>query len=118
MYLIIYKRLAASEVRSNGDRVAMAVADSGGPSTHVYGYDDIYPVTDVADPEAFDYLATDTTFNYDDVGNRTSVADDEGTVSYTANELNQYTAVADVNCTYKSLWLFSLRTDEFIHAMP
>ena len=45
--------------------MSMAVTDSNGTSTHVFGYDDIYQVTDVNYPEDFDYLATDTTFNYE-----------------------------------------------------
>ena len=33
-------------------------------------------------------------------GSRTSVVNGSGTTSYTTNELNQYTEVADVNYTY------------------
>jgi RHS repeat-associated protein len=83
-----------------GNRTSMTVTDNAGVRVHSYTYDDIYQITDVDYPEDFDYLATDTTFNYDAVGNRTSVVDDSGTTSYTSNELNQYTAVEDVNCTY------------------
>ncbi len=78
----------------------MSVTDSSGTKIHVYDYDNIYQVTDVNYPEDLDYLATDTTFNYDEVGNRSSVVDDAGTVNYTANDLNQYTAVADANFVY------------------
>ncbi len=78
----------------------MSVTDSNGTSMAVYGYDDIYQITDANYPASLDHLATDTTFSYDDVGNRTSVVDDDGTVSYAANDLNQYTGIADVNCTY------------------
>lgn len=83
-----------------GNRLSMSVTDSSGTKIHMYDYDNIYQVTDVNYPEDFDYLATDTTFNYDEVGNRTSVVDDDGAVNYTANALNQYSAVADVNCLY------------------
>lgn len=83
-----------------GNRLTMDVTDSNGTSAHAYTYDNLYQVTDIDYPTGFDYLATDTTFNYDDVGNRISAIDDEGTVNYTANALNQYTAVADANCTY------------------
>jgi RHS repeat-associated protein len=78
----------------------LSSTDSNGTSTHSYTYDDIYQLTDADYPVDFNYLATDTTFNYDDVGNRTFVVDDSGTLSYTSNDLNQYTAVADANCTY------------------
>jgi len=54
-------------------------------------------------PTAVDYpagydpaLATDTTFNDDDAGNRTSVIDCGGTSTYVTNALNQYTSVAGV----------------------
>jgi uncharacterized protein RhaS with RHS repeats len=50
-------------------------------------------VTEANYPAGYEYLATDTTFNYDGVGNRTSVIDTGGTTSYTTNALNQYTAV-------------------------
>jgi YD repeat-containing protein len=83
-----------------GNRTSMTVTDNAGVRVHSYTYDDIYQITDVNYPEDFDYLATDTAFNYDAVGNRTSVVDDSGTTNYTSNELNQYTAVEDVNCTY------------------
>jgi len=83
-----------------GNRLSMSITDSNGTSDHVYTYDKLYQVTDVNYPEDMDYLATDTTFNHDKVGNRTSVVDDDGTVNYTANDLNQYTAIADANCTY------------------
>jgi uncharacterized protein RhaS with RHS repeats len=58
-------------------------------------------------------MATDTTFNYDAAGKRTTVIDDGGTTAYTTNTLNQYkgpqtrymafgnpTGVGDVNYTY------------------
>ena len=77
-----------------GNRMTMAVTDSGGTRTHVYSYDNIYQITGVDYPTGFDYLATDTTFNYDAAGNRTSVIDGSGTCNYTANSLNEYTAAA------------------------
>ena len=83
-----------------GNRTSMTVTDNAGTRVHAYTYDNIYQVTDVNYPDSFSYLATDTTFDYDAVGNRTSVVDDSGSVSYTANALNQYTEVADVNLTY------------------
>ncbi|UCD52921.1 MAG: hypothetical protein JSW27_09825 [Phycisphaerales bacterium] len=82
------------------NRSSMSVIDSSGTSNHGYTYDSIYQLTDVNYPADVNYLATDTTFVYDAVGNRTSVVDDAGTVSYTTNALNQYSAVAGTNYTY------------------
>ncbi len=45
--------------------------------SHVYDYDKLYQVTDVNYPPEFEYL--DTVFDYDPVGNRTSVVDANGT---------------------------------------
>jgi len=59
--------------------------------SHTYSYDDIYQVTYVDYPEGYEY-GDNTTFNYDDACNRSSV----GTVNYTSNELNQYSTVGDV----------------------
>jgi len=78
----------------------MVVSDSSGSKTHLYEYDDIYQLTDVNYPSGYDYLATDTTFNYDAAGNRTTVVDDGGTASYTTNDLNQYTAVGGTTYVY------------------
>jgi len=80
--------------------MSMAVTDSGGTKMHLYGYDNTYQVTEVNYPVGYEYLATDTTYNYDAVGNRTSVIDTGGTTSYTTNALNQYTAVGGVTCLY------------------
>jgi RHS repeat-associated protein len=83
-----------------GNRTSMTVTDNGGVRVHVYTYDSLYQITEANYPDSFSYLATDTTFHYDAVGNRTTVVDGSGTASYTANSLNQYTEVADVNYTY------------------
>jgi YD repeat-containing protein len=65
----------------------------------VYDYDKImslrakrgnYQLTDVNYPPGYDYLATDTTFNYDAAGNRTTVIDGGSTTTYATNALNQY----------------------------
>ena len=45
---------------------------------HVYSYDDIYQLTAVDYPAGFDYLATDTTFNYDAAGNLVTPDPDPG----------------------------------------
>jgi len=83
-----------------GNRMSMSVTDSSGTKTHAYGYDNIYQLTDVNYPPGYEYLATDTTFNYDPAGNRSTVVDGGGTATYTTNNLNQYTAVAAVNYGY------------------
>jgi YD repeat-containing protein len=84
-----------------GNRTTMSVTDSGGTEMHVYSYDDIYQVTQVDYPAGYDPdLATDTTFHYDDAGNRTSVIDSGGTSSYVTNALNQYTAVGGITYDY------------------
>jgi RHS repeat-associated protein len=83
-----------------GNRTIMSVTDSGGTRNHVYSYDNIYQLTDVNYPVGYDYLATDTTFNYDATGNRTSVIDGGGSTTYVTNALNQYTSVANVQYLY------------------
>ncbi len=83
-----------------GNRMTMVVSDGSGSKTHVYSYDDIYQLTDVNYPTGYDYLATDTTFNYNAVGNRTTVVDGGGTTTYTANALNQYTGVGGTSYDY------------------
>jgi RHS repeat-associated protein len=83
-----------------GNRWSMSVTDASGTKLHVYDYDKIYQLTDVNYPPGYDYLATDTTFNYDAAGNRTTVIDGGGTTTYATNALNQYTAVGDVNYIY------------------
>jgi RHS repeat-associated protein len=82
-----------------GNRLTMVVTDSSGAATHTYTYDDIYQLTDVNYPTDYDYLAEDTTLNYDDVGNRTSVVAG-GTTNYSVNALNQYTSVGSDGYTY------------------
>ena len=83
-----------------GNRTSMMVTAGGVTRTHVYAYDNIYQVTGVDYPAGFEYLATDTTFGYDAAGNRTSVVDGSGTCTYTANNLNQYTAAGTVDFQY------------------
>ncbi len=80
----------------------MVVTDSGGTRTHVYSYDSIYQLTSVDYPAELSYLATDTTFNYDAAGNRSSVIDGSGTSTYTTNSLNQYTAAGTASYQYDS----------------
>ncbi len=70
-----------------------------GSRTTAYTYDSTYQLTAVDYPPGFDYLATDTTFNYDAAGNRSSVIDGSGTTPYYTNNLNQYTA--DDGTSYK-----------------
>ncbi len=74
-----------------GNRLEMTVTDGSGVRKHLYTYDDIYQITEVNYPRELSYLATDTTFNYDNAGNRTSVIDGSGTCTYASNSLNQCT---------------------------
>jgi RHS repeat-associated protein len=74
----------------------------------VYQYDAAYQVTgvkyDVDDPTVGYTSATNpsrtVTYNYDALGNRTSVVDNGNSTSYSINNLNQYTSVAGTNLTY------------------
>ena len=76
-----------------GNRLSMTVDTS---DLHSYLYDDIYQLTDVNYPSGF---GTDIAYAYDSVHNRTST-DNGSVVSYTANNLNQYTAVGGTNLYY------------------
>lgn len=64
---------------------------------HSYTYDNIYQLTNA------DYLAgypsPDMTYNLDEVGNRISTVNG-GTISYSANNMNQYTNVGGTSYTY------------------
>jgi RHS repeat-associated protein len=67
--------------------------------THSYSYDDIYQLKTSDYPDGFAFK--DTTFNYDSLGNRTSVVGlPLGTVTYTSNSINQYTQVGASICNY------------------
>ncbi len=66
--------------------------------THTYTYDNIYQITDVNYPAGYAFNH-DTTFNYDEAGNRTSVVNG-GTTNYTPNLLNQYSSVGSVSYDY------------------
>ncbi len=92
-----------------GNRTSMTVTAGGVTRTHVYTYDNIMSlrakrgnlqVTGVDYPPELSYLATDTTFNYDAAGNRTSVIDGSGTCTYTTNNLNEYTAAGTSSYEY------------------
>ena len=76
-----------------GNRLSMTV---DGNDLHSYDYDDIYQLTDVDYPAG---AGADTAYAYDKVHNRTST-DDGDVVSYTANDLNQYTAVGAASLAY------------------
>ncbi len=81
-----------------GNRVSRQSTISNQPSTvQTFQYDPTDQLTQVS------YGSTRTTaFNYDPVGNRTSVTDSAGIVpsTYTANSLNQYTTVDTATPTY------------------
>jgi len=78
-----------------GNRLTMLV---NGSATHTYTYDDIYQIETVDYPGGYSF-SDDTTFNYDDAGNRTSVVE-SGTTNYSANNLNQYDYVGSVYYDY------------------
>lgn len=74
----------------------------------VYQYDATYQVTgvkyDVDDPTVGYTAATNpsrtVTYNWDALGNRTSVVDNGNSTSYSVNNLNQYSSVGGTNLTY------------------
>lgn len=74
----------------------------------VYQYDATYQVTgvkyDVDDPSVGYASATNpsrtVTYNWDALGNRTSVVDNGNSTSYSINNLNQYTTLGATNLTY------------------
>ena len=77
-----------------GNRTSMMVTDSSGVRMHVYTYDDMMSlrakrgnlqITAVDYPSGFDYLATDTTFNYDAAGNRLTRTVSGGSASSAAS---------------------------------
>jgi len=65
--------------------------------THTYGYDKMYQLKEVDYPASAGF--TDTTFNYNSVGNRTSTISN-GTTSYISNSVNQYIEVNDATIGY------------------
>ena len=75
---------------NDGSRASMVTPEG----THSYTYDDLYRLTGVSYPDA-----TSATYSFDSAGNRTSVVNG-GTVSYSANTLNQYTSVGGAAYTY------------------
>jgi len=62
-----------------------------------YTYDNIYQLINVDYPTNSTF--SDTTYNYDDLGNRDSVVDST-TTSYTSNNVNQYTDVGGTTFGY------------------
>ncbi len=75
-----------------GNRKTMATLSG----THTYTYDTGYQLKTAAYPSG--YFAPNTTFNYDGVGNRSSVVTGS-TTTYTANALNQYSNVGGTTYT-------------------
>jgi len=82
---------------SAGQRVAMESHDG----TWTYGYDAIGQLTS-AEFVSINPLIEDKSlvYEYDGAGNRTRVVEDGAETLYTANALNQYTAVGDATFTY------------------
>ena len=74
-----------------GNRLSLKIDDA---NEQTFTYDNLYQLitVDYNDGNMVDYY-------YDPVGNRTSVVD-TGTTNYTANNLNQYTAVGGTSYTY------------------
>jgi len=79
------------------DGVGNCLSATTPEGTHTYGYDGAYELT-LAD-HADGYHFPDTTYNYDQAGNRISVVDG-GTVAYTDNNLNQYASVGGTSFAY------------------
>lgn len=67
-----------------GNRTSMTVNST---DVHNYTYDKIYQLTNVDYPTSSTF--SDTTYNFDDLGNRDTVVD-SATTSYTSNQINQY----------------------------
>jgi RHS repeat-associated protein len=76
-----------------GNRTGMLV---NGAEAHNYTYDHIYQLTNADYPQ--NYFQADTTFTYDDAGNRSQVTSPSTT--YTTNNLNQYTSVGSDSFSY------------------
>jgi len=74
-----------------GNRKTMKVDSS---NTHRYTYDGIYRITRADYPSV-----ADANYYYDPVGNRRKV-EKNGTTNYTANNLNEYTAVGGASYSY------------------
>jgi YD repeat-containing protein len=81
----------------------MMVTAGGVTRTQVYTYDNIYQVTGVDYPPELSYLATDSTFNYDAAGNRTSVIDGSGTVTF------WWKVSSEEGSDYLEFWLDGVR---------
>jgi RHS repeat-associated protein len=73
-----------------GNRTSMTTIEG----TRNYTYDNIYQLTNVTYPDT-----TSATYNYDELGNRSSTVNG-GTTSYSTNNLNQYTSVGSTAYTY------------------
>ena len=81
-----------------GNRLTMATKAVEHSGTHQYQYDSIYQLTDVDYPPGYPF--PDTTYNYDPLGNRTTVVAGGTATVYVANELNQYASVGGIECAY------------------
>jgi RHS repeat-associated protein len=68
--------------------------DNNSSNTHNYTYDRIYRITRADYPSV-----ADANYYYDPIGNRRKV-EQSGTTNYTANNLNEYTAVGGTSYTY------------------
>ncbi len=77
------------------DRMGNRLSMTSDSEVHSYQYDAVYQLTGVDYPVPF----IDMNYNYDSVANRTSTVNG-GTVNYTTNTLNQYTAAGATVFTY------------------
>jgi RHS repeat-associated protein len=82
-----------------GNRLSLTSlrAPEGGEAISTYAYDKIYQLKSVDYPPMFTFA--DTSYTYDDVGNRVSSSGSD-IVTYTTNNLNQYTNVGPASYSY------------------
>lgn len=77
-----------------GNRKTMSID----AATHVYTYDRAYQLTNVDYPSGF--FSSDTTFDYDDAGNRENITAGTSADVYNTNDLNQYSDINGAVMTY------------------
>jgi len=101
-----------------GNRI-YSTGQYGGTAGDAYQYDALNQLTDVkykaTNVSAGYSAATSPTSTeslaYDAAGNRTSDTKTSGTVSYTVNDLNQYTAITGLSPTYDAMGNLTSHTD-------
>jgi len=88
---LFFSGYVVSEFTYTYDDVGNRLTMTKGQSTQTYGYDDIYQLTSVTGAQSHSY-------DYDDVHNR----EEADGVSYSVNDLNQYTEVDTFEFDYDS----------------